>query len=49
MDHLNENLRAIDVQLTPADLREFETAFSQITVRRGRMSEKHMRDVDQTV
>jgi Aldo/keto reductase family len=27
-DHLHENLRAIDVQLTPADLREIETALS---------------------
>src|SRR5260370_1454451 len=30
VDHLNENLRAIDVQLTPADLREIETALSKI-------------------
>jgi aryl-alcohol dehydrogenase-like predicted oxidoreductase len=46
MGHLNENLGAIDVQLTPADLRELEVAFSKITVHGGRMSEKHMRDVD---
>jgi aryl-alcohol dehydrogenase-like predicted oxidoreductase len=26
VDHLRENLRAIDVQLMPADLREIETA-----------------------
>jgi aryl-alcohol dehydrogenase-like predicted oxidoreductase len=26
VDHLHENLRAVDVQLTPADLREIETA-----------------------
>jgi aryl-alcohol dehydrogenase-like predicted oxidoreductase len=49
IDHLNENLGAIDVQLTPSDLRELETAFSEIRVHGGRMSEKHMRDVDQTV
>ena len=49
MDHLEENLGAINVQLTPADLREIETAFSKIKVRGGRMSEKHMRDVDQTM
>ena len=44
--HLNENLGAIDVQLTPADLRELEAAFSKITVHGGRMSEKHMQAVD---
>jgi aryl-alcohol dehydrogenase-like predicted oxidoreductase len=49
MDHLEENLGAINVQLTPADLREIETAFSKIKVHGGRMSEKHMRDVDQTM
>ena len=48
LDHLNENLGAINVQLTPADLREIETAFSNIKVHGGRMSEKYMRDVDQT-
>ena len=46
MGHLNENLGAIDVQLTPADLRDLEAAFSKLTVHGGRMSEKHMRDVD---
>jgi hypothetical protein len=49
MDHLNENLGAINVQLTPADLREIETAFSGITVHGGRMNEEQMRYVDQTV
>ena len=49
MDHLEENLGAINVQLSPADLREIETAFSKIKVHGGRMSEKHMRDVDQTM
>jgi aryl-alcohol dehydrogenase-like predicted oxidoreductase len=49
MDHLNENLGAIKVQLTPADLREIETAFSGITVHGGRMNEEQMRYVDQTV
>ena len=46
MGHLNENLGAIDVRLTPADLRDLEAAFSKLTVHGGRMSEKHMRDVD---
>lgn len=46
MSHLNENMGAIRLQLTPTDLRELEAAFSKITVHGGRMSEKHMRDVD---
>jgi aryl-alcohol dehydrogenase-like predicted oxidoreductase len=48
MDHLNENLAAVDVQLTPADLREIETVFSKIKVYGGRMNEEQMRQVDQT-
>lgn len=48
MDHLNENLGALGVQLTLAELGELDTAFSRLTVHGGRMSEKHMRDVDQT-
>jgi len=47
LDYLNENLEAVNVQLTPADLREIETAFSKIKVYGGRMGEKFMRDVDQ--
>jgi aryl-alcohol dehydrogenase-like predicted oxidoreductase len=48
IDHLNENLRAINVQLTPADLREMETAVSKIQVYGGRMNEEQMKVVDQT-
>jgi aryl-alcohol dehydrogenase-like predicted oxidoreductase len=47
-DHLHENLRAIDVQLTPADLREIETALSKIKVHGGRMNEERMMAVDRT-
>lgn len=47
IDHLNENLGAINIQLTPADLHEIETAFSKIKVHGGRMSEKYMQEVDQ--
>src|SRR5580692_8484112 len=47
-DHLHENLRAVDVQLTPADLREIETALSTIEVYGGRMNEERMAAVDQT-
>jgi aryl-alcohol dehydrogenase-like predicted oxidoreductase len=48
IDHLNENLGAANVHLTPADLREIETAFSEITVHGGRMNEEQMKVVDQT-
>jgi aryl-alcohol dehydrogenase-like predicted oxidoreductase len=48
IDHLNENLGAIDVQLTPADLREIDTAISKIKVHGGRMNEERMKVVDQT-
>ena len=48
IDHLDENLGAINVQLTPADLSEIQTAFSTITVHGGRMYEKHMQVVEQT-
>jgi aryl-alcohol dehydrogenase-like predicted oxidoreductase len=47
-DHLHENLRAVDVQSTPADLCEIETALSKITVHGGRMNEERMMAVDQT-
>ena len=49
IDHLEENLGAINVQLTPADLSEIQTAFSAITVHGGRMNEMQMQIVDQTV
>jgi aryl-alcohol dehydrogenase-like predicted oxidoreductase len=48
MDHLNENLGAINVQLTPADVSELETAFSKLKVHGGRMNEMQMKQVDQT-
>jgi Aldo/keto reductase family len=38
IDHLNENLGAINVQLTPADLREIDAAVSKIKVHGGRMN-----------
>ena len=46
--HLNENLGAINIQLTPADLREIDTAVSKIKVHGGRMNEEQMKVVDQT-
>src|ERR1700735_3520293 len=49
VDHLQENLTAVDVRLTPADLREIETALSKIELHGGRMNEARMKAVDQTV
>jgi len=48
MDHLTENLGAVHVELTPADLREIETASSAIKVHGGRMNEEQMKAVDET-
>lgn len=49
MDHLNENLGALNVQLTPADLSELKTEFAKLKVHGGRMNEMQMKVVDQTV
>ena len=46
IDHLTENLGAINVELTAADLREIETEFSKIKVQGERMSEQHMQQID---
>ena len=46
--HLNENLGALAVALTPADLRELETALARLTVHGGRMNAEQMRVVDTT-
>jgi aryl-alcohol dehydrogenase-like predicted oxidoreductase len=45
-DHLNENLGAIDVQLTPAEVAELDTAFSKLRVHGGRMNEMQMKVVE---
>jgi aryl-alcohol dehydrogenase-like predicted oxidoreductase len=49
IDHLDENLGATKVQLTPADLREIEAALLRTKVHGGRMNEEQMKIVDQTV
>ena len=49
VNHLGENLAAINVQLSAADLREIDTAVAKIKVHGGRMNEEQMRVVDQTV
>ncbi|RKG93703.1 aldo/keto reductase [Corallococcus terminator] len=47
LNHLEENLAAVRVQLTPADLREIHTALSRLEVHGGRMNEMQMRAVDE--
>ncbi|HKO61824.1 MAG TPA: aldo/keto reductase [Pyrinomonadaceae bacterium] len=47
MDHLNENLGAVDIKLTPADLREIETGFSRIEIYGGRMDARQMAQIGQ--
>lgn len=49
VDHLVENLGAVDVRLTPADLMELDAAFSKIPVHGGRMNADQMKVVDETV
>ncbi|XXZ31641.1 aldo/keto reductase [Sorangium sp. So ce321] len=46
-DHLEENLGAIHVELTPADLQEMEAELSKIEVHGGRMSAKYMVEVEE--
>ena len=46
IDHLTENLGARHVDLTPADLREIETASAATKVHGGRMNEEQMKIVE---
>jgi len=48
LDHLSENVGAVDVALTSDDLHEIGTALSAITVQGGRMNNEQMQQVDQT-
>ena len=45
-DRLRENLGALDVQLTPADLVDLQAAFSKLTVHGGRLNDMQMQLVD---
>jgi aryl-alcohol dehydrogenase-like predicted oxidoreductase len=45
-DHLSENLKAVELQLTPADLRALDDTFSTLTVHGGRMNAEHMKIVE---
>lgn len=46
IDHLNENLGALRVELTSADLAEIEAVLSKLTVHGGRMNPMYMESVD---
>jgi aryl-alcohol dehydrogenase-like predicted oxidoreductase len=46
IEHLTENLGAINIELTPADLGEIETAMDKIKVHGGRMNEMQMKVVE---
>ena len=46
IDHLRENLGALDVQLTAADLSALDADFSKLTVHGGRMNQMQMRAVE---
>ena len=43
---LDENIRASEVELTSDDLREIDTAASNITVQGARLPEEHMKLID---
>ena len=47
MDHLNENLGAVNVTLTPADLSEIETGLARLEIYGGRMDAKQMAQIGQ--
>jgi aryl-alcohol dehydrogenase-like predicted oxidoreductase len=46
--HFEENVQAINVQLSPAELRDIESAFAKLKVHGGRMNAMQMQMVDQT-
>jgi aryl-alcohol dehydrogenase-like predicted oxidoreductase len=46
LDRLEENLGALSVTLTPDDVREIESGYSQITVHGARLSPEHMAFID---
>jgi aryl-alcohol dehydrogenase-like predicted oxidoreductase len=48
IDHLHENLGAVNLQLTPEELREIDTVLAGIQVKGGRMNPMQMQMVDTT-
>jgi aryl-alcohol dehydrogenase-like predicted oxidoreductase len=47
MDHLRENMGAVNVQLTPGDLREIETGLARLEIYGGRMDARQMAQIGQ--
>lgn len=47
LDHLRENMGAVDVQLTAADLREIETGLARLVIYGGRMDAIQMSQIGQ--
>jgi aryl-alcohol dehydrogenase-like predicted oxidoreductase len=46
LERLEENLGAVNIELTPSDLREINAAYSRIKVQGARLSEDHMKLID---
>jgi aryl-alcohol dehydrogenase-like predicted oxidoreductase len=46
LERMVENIGAAEVELTSADLREIESAFSKISVKGARLPEEHMKLID---
>ena len=46
LDRLRENLGALEVQLTPADLADLQANFSRLTVHGGRLNDMQMQLVE---
>jgi len=46
LNHLQENLGAVDIELTADDLHEIESALSKITIQGARLPEEHMALID---
>ena len=46
MEHLTENLGHVNLQLTPTEIAELDTAFTKLTVHGGRMNAMQMQIVE---
>jgi aryl-alcohol dehydrogenase-like predicted oxidoreductase len=46
LGRLEENLGAVNIELTPDDLREIDIAFSKVNVQGARLSDEHMKLID---
>jgi aryl-alcohol dehydrogenase-like predicted oxidoreductase len=46
LEHLEENIAAAEIELTPEDLRELNEAYSQVQVHGARLSAEHMELID---